>query len=161
MYDVLEVCRHIIKYCNLHGYGVSNLKLQKLLYFIQAYFLIASPDKQPCFHEAIEAWDFGPVVPEAYHEFKQFGSAYIPFKDFFLDYSSENIFDVKRVPFIDNIISEVDKTLIDAVIEKFKYYTATDLVRITHNQRPWQEAHARKYNREITKNSLKEYFNGK
>ena len=161
MYDVLEVCRHIIRYSNLHDYGVSNQKLQKLLYFIQAYFLIASPDKRPCFHEAIEAWDFGPVVPEAYHEFKQFGSMDIPFKDFFLDYSSENIFDVKRVPFIDNIISETDKTLIDAVIEKFKYYTATDLVKITHNQRPWQEANARKYNREITKNSLREYFNGK
>ena len=154
MYDVLEVCRHVIRYCNLHEYSVSNLKLQKLLYFIQAYFLIESPSEQPCFHEAIEAWDFGPVVPEAYREFKQFGSTDIPFQDFFFDYSSGDIFDGERVPFRDNIISLEDKKLIDAVIEKFKYYTATDLVRITHNQKPWQEAHMRKYNREITHDSM-------
>lgn len=33
---------------------------------------------QPCFKEEIEAWDFGPVVPEVYHEFKIFGSSDIP-----------------------------------------------------------------------------------
>lgn len=38
-YDVLEVSRHIINYSNRMRYGVSNLKLQKLLYFVQAYFL--------------------------------------------------------------------------------------------------------------------------
>ncbi len=49
MYDVLEVCRHIINYSNAKDYRISNFKLQKLLYFVQAYFLIASRDKQPCF----------------------------------------------------------------------------------------------------------------
>ena len=39
-YDVLEVCRHVINYSNEQDYGISNLKLQKVLYFIQAYFLI-------------------------------------------------------------------------------------------------------------------------
>ena len=36
-YDVLEVCRHVINYSNEKEYGISNLKLQKVLYFIQAY----------------------------------------------------------------------------------------------------------------------------
>lgn len=39
-YDVKEVCRHIINYSNEHNYDISNLKLQKLLYFIQANFLV-------------------------------------------------------------------------------------------------------------------------
>ena len=38
-YNVLDVCRHVINYSNEHDYGISNLKLQKVLYFIQAYFL--------------------------------------------------------------------------------------------------------------------------
>ena len=38
-YKVLDVCRHVINYSNEHDYGISNLKLQKVLYFIQAYFL--------------------------------------------------------------------------------------------------------------------------
>lgn len=39
-YSVLDVCRHVINYSNEHDYEISNLKLQKVLYFIQAYFLI-------------------------------------------------------------------------------------------------------------------------
>lgn len=39
-YNVLEICRHVINYDNEHDYGISNLKLQKVLYFIQACFLI-------------------------------------------------------------------------------------------------------------------------
>lgn len=39
-YDVLEICRHVINYSNEKDYGISNLKLQKMLYLIQAYFLI-------------------------------------------------------------------------------------------------------------------------
>ena len=64
-YKVLDVCRHVINYSNEHDYGISNLKLQKVLYFIQAYFLTKKKDHTPCFDEKIEAWDFGPVVPEA------------------------------------------------------------------------------------------------
>lgn len=76
-YDVLDVCRYVIGYCNANDYPISNLKLQKLLYFIQAYFLTQLG--RPCFAEDIEAWDFGPVVPEAYHQYKQFGAGSIPY----------------------------------------------------------------------------------
>ena len=75
-YNVLDICRHVINFSNDKDYGISNLKLQKVLYFIQAYFLISTNEK--CFKERIEAWDFGPVVPEAYREYKQFGSGDIP-----------------------------------------------------------------------------------
>lgn len=47
---------------------ISNLKLQKLLYFIQAsslYYL-----NQPAFADRIEAWLYGPVVPEAYNKYR-------------------------------------------------------------------------------------------
>ena len=77
-YNVLDVCRHVINYSNENDYGISNLKLQKVLYFIQAYFVTNKKDHAPCFDEKIEAWDFGPVVPEAYHEYKQYGSGDIP-----------------------------------------------------------------------------------
>lgn len=39
-YPVRDVSHYIIVYSNERDYGVSNLKLQKLLYFVQAFFLI-------------------------------------------------------------------------------------------------------------------------
>lgn len=52
---------------------ITNLKLQKLLYFAQG-FVLASRE-QPLFEERIEAWTYGPVVPEVYRRFKAWGSS--------------------------------------------------------------------------------------
>lgn len=158
MYDVLEVCRHVINYSNAKKYSISNLKLQKLLYFIQAYFLIASPNKKPCFRQRIEAWDFGPVVPEAYIEYKRYGSVSIlPIRYYHLD-AWGNKYKSMPIEYKDNEISEADKKLIDKVIEHFSMYSATDLVAITHNQKPWQQAYERGGNREITLEEMRAYF---
>ena len=54
-YKVLDVCKYVIDYSNEKEYGISNLKLQKILYFIQAYFLIKQPSRC-CFDDKIEAW---------------------------------------------------------------------------------------------------------
>ena len=146
-YKVLDVCRYVINYSNKKDYGISNLKLQKILYFIQAYFLISEPSRR-CFEEKIEAWDFGPVVPEAYRKYKQFGGTDIPMIS-----KIENVDE-------DNIISDADKTLINTVVDNFSDYSATDLVTLTHNQSPWIDAYIPRMNREITPEAIREYFNG-
>lgn len=141
-YNVLEVCRYVINYSNEHDYGISNLKLQKVLYFIQAYFLTNKKTHTPCFDEKIEAWDFGPVVPEAYHEYKQYGSGDIPTVESYILFDEDDIWNSKRVAFNDNVIKDEDKILIDKVVDKFSEYSATDLVSLTHRQSPWIDAYA-------------------
>ena len=49
MNRILDVARYIINYSNEKNYGISNLKLQKLLYFVQAFFLVCSHGQQTCF----------------------------------------------------------------------------------------------------------------
>lgn len=159
-YKVIDVCRHVINYSNEQDYGVSNLKLQKLLYFIQAYFLTNKKDNTPCFDEKIEAWDFGPVVPEAYRQYKQYGSGDIPIIKSYILFDEDDIWNSKRVGFTDNIVKDEDKSLIDKVIDKFADYSATDLVSLTHRQSPWIEAYAPHQTNEITIDAIREYFNG-
>lgn len=156
-YNVLDVCRHVIKYSNDQDYGISNLKLQKILYFIQAYFLISELG-EPCFIEKIEAWDFGPVVPVAYREYKQFGSGDIPTPTHIIDYNEENIWDSKLIKYVDDVISDGDMVSINGVIDHFSDYSATDLVTLTHNQSPWIDAYIPHMNNEITIEAIKEYF---
>ena len=157
-YKVLDVCHHIINYSNKHDYGISNLKLQKVLYFIQAYFLTKKKDHTPCFNEKIEAWDFGPVVPEAYLEYKQYGSGDIPIIKSFIMSNKDNVWNSKRVKFEDTTISDDDKSLIDKVVDKFADYSATDLVSLTQKQSPWIDAYFSYQNKEITIESMMEYF---
>ena len=54
------------------GDGISNLKLQKLLYYCQGTYLAIKGT--PLFEHPIEAWEHGPVVPEVYHQYKEHGS---------------------------------------------------------------------------------------
>ncbi|WP_418822096.1 Panacea domain-containing protein [Ruminococcus sp.] len=161
MYNVLDVCRYIINYSNYKNYGISNLKLQKILYFVQAYFLINNKSHKACFKEKIEAWNFGPVVSEAYHEYKQYGSGDIPTVKFYTEFNISDPWSLKRVPFDDTVISDEDKEMINKVVDKFSKYSATDLVALTHKQLPWIESYVPHMNNIITNESIKEYFNAK
>lgn len=155
-YNVLDVSRYIINYSNKKDYGISNLKLQKILYFVQAYFLIQTCS--PCFKEKIEAWDFGPVVPKAYCEYKQYGCSDIPTTKSFIMIDKDNIWNSKRVEFKEIAILDDDKSLIDKVVDKFSEYSATDLVELSQHQTPWIDAISSQ-NNEITNKSIFEYFN--
>ena len=158
MYKVLDVCRFVINYSNDSNYGISNLKLQKILYFIQAYFLINTDDKTPCFSEKIEAWEFGPVVPEAYNEYKQYGGTNIPYIKTYFVVDKDNIWDSYRENYDDSIIKESDKKMIRDVVDKFSDYSATYLVTLTHNQSPWKDAYVPYMNNEITVDAIRDYF---
>jgi uncharacterized phage-associated protein len=52
------------------GIPVSPMKLQKLLFFTHADFLIRTG--RPLIKQEFEAWDYGPVIPSLYREFKKF-----------------------------------------------------------------------------------------
>lgn len=142
MYRVLSIARYIIQRCNSQNRTISNLKLQKILYFVQAEFLVAK--KQPCFGAEIEAWDFGPVVPEVYQEYKVFGSANIP------------VIGSVESPVI---LANEDRSLVDGIVDECSKYSATALVDITHNQTPWIDAYnAPGYNNIISTESIYKYF---
>ncbi|HCN53852.1 MAG TPA: hypothetical protein DIS88_08710 [Prevotella sp.] len=157
MYNALDVSRYIINYSNDKNYGISNLKLQKILYFVQAYFLTSTEDHHPCFSDTIEAWNFGPVVPSVYHEFKQYGAGDIPSIQSYINFDSSNVWNSERVEY-KNYISQEDQDRINAVVDKFSDYSASDLVALTHRQSPWIDAYAPYRNNEITNEAIRKYF---
>lgn len=113
--------------------GITNLKLQKILYFAQAYF-VAKVGKT-LFKEKIEAWEYGPVVPVVYHEYKKNGNRPIVLEH---DISTIDI---------------ADKKSLDIVWENFGGYSARRLVDMTHAHKPWKDASG-----EITLKSLIDYY---
>lgn len=148
MYDVLDVSRCIINYCNERGYPISNLKLQKLLYFVQAFFLVNK--NQPCFSDVIEAWQWGPVVPRVYHEFKWYGSENIP--------PVSNIFGGIFPP--EDILPE-DEQRIKKVVDDLARYSASNLVEATHQQDPWKNAYNAHQSNVISQDNIKMFFEKK
>lgn len=141
MYDVLDIAKYVIWYCYKKEFQISNLKLQKILYFIQAEFLVNNGNA--CFYNRIEAWDFGPVVPDAYHRYKIYGSADIPKNE------GEQCL---------GKIRKKDYKMIQNIIDQCGPYSASYLVEKTHNQAPWKNAYVKYCNNPITNDEIKAYF---
>lgn len=64
-----EVAKHIIDYCISINNPVTNLKLQKMLYFLDMYHLI-NQHKRLITDEEFEAWDYGPVMRSVYNKYR-------------------------------------------------------------------------------------------
>ena len=123
---------------------ITNLKLNKLLYFAQGWYL--SKYNMPLFDEPIEAWDFGPVVPSVYQVYKPFGRNHI-----MID-RNEDSFDESKVSV------EQLELLID-VYNNYSKYSANELVDMTHVERsPWDKVFVKNENRVIPNELIKEYF---
>lgn len=116
---------------------VSNLKMQKLLYYAQGYHLALYGEK--LFDESIYAWQYGPVVQEAYFEFKPFGAGAIDVPDDF-DFS---------------IFTKDQLELLIEVNNVYGQYSAVKLMEMTHQETPWINT---PINEIIADNLLKEYF---
>ena len=149
MYDVLNVARFVINYCNDMKYDITNLRLQKLLYFIQAYY-IGVKNKSALFNEDFEAWDFGPVVPCVYHEYKSFGGNDIPKINKYFE-------GMTIIKYDEKMILKTDRNNISHVIDMFKNVSTSRLVSITHGQDPWINAY-NSLDKTIYKKDIKKYF---
>lgn len=100
------------------GEAITHLKLQKLLYFAQAYYL-ANFDEE-LFAEDMQAWTHGPVVPSVWHVYKRYSWESLPV-------GPEAVVSPKIVPYL------------EAIYANFSKFDAKELERITHDHTPWRE----------------------
>lgn len=119
------------------GEIISNLKLQKLVYYAQGFHL--AMHDIPLFEEDILAWEHGPVVESLYHEYKSYGAQAIPMpKDF-----DERVFSEKQIE------------LLKEVYQVYGQFSAWKLRNMTHSERPWVETPK---NERINPELMKEFF---
>lgn len=126
---------HIITdYINSKGESVSPKKLQKLIYYVEAWHLVYF-DKT-LIDENFEAWVHGPVVPELYQYLKQFGYDNIEIIDDELDSAKERINKVAK----ENNLTDDQMELIYSVLNRYGSLTSFELEMLTHSEQPWIEA---------------------
>jgi uncharacterized phage-associated protein len=118
------------------GDSISNLKLQKLLYYAQGFHLAFFDE--PLFQEAIKAWAHGPVVPQVYHEYKECGSGSIPVQPVDLD----------KYP-------KQTREILDEVYSVYGQFTASKLRDLSHSEQPWMST---PQSEAISQESMKNFF---
>ncbi len=104
-----------------YGDNITNLKLQKLVYYAQGFRLAMTGE--PLFEDEIVAWAHGPVVLSLYDEFKHHGANAIPRPDAIDDSKYDE--DVRK--------------LLDEVAEVYGQFSASKLRAMTHEEPPWAQ----------------------
>lgn len=152
-YNVIDIAAYIINYSNEIGSPVNNLKLQKLLYYVQAVVLVKA--NHMCFDSKIIAWKFGPVAPEAYRYYAEYGRDDIPNQEAH-----------KTIKLNDKTLrmsyaqpTEIDymtQKIIRSVVDSYSDITnPLELSKKTRKEAPWKTT---KLNREITCDAIHSYY---
>ncbi len=150
----------ITDYLNDKGLTVSPKKLQKLIYYVDAWHLVHF-DKA-IVDENFEAWVHGPVVPELYQELKTFGFNNIKV----VNDELEDISDRINKYIVENNISEDQKNLIFSVLNQYGVLSPLELEMLTHSEAPWIEARGntpphQRCNTIISKERMKGFYRAK
>ena len=119
-YKALDIAKLLIQKAAADGGGelLTNLKLQKLLYYEQGFHLAYFGS--PLFDEKIEAWQYGPVVPDVYNHFKHYG---------------KNVIEPEECGV--QITGKEECALFDEVYSVYGKYSAFGLMNMTHSETPW------------------------
>lgn len=121
---------------------LTNLKLQKLLYFAQGNYL--AKNKKKLFKEPIEAWDLGPVVRSIYDTYKYCG----PFPITAFDRN------IKKATLSPDV-----KNFLDKIWDEYGKYSAEYLVNLTHQgNTPWKKIYKKGENRIIPPELMQKSF---
>lgn len=144
--SALDIAKNIINLYNAKvdelgcNYGITkeyitNLKLQKLLYYVQAICLTIFNKK--AFKEKILAWSYGPVINEVYQYYKQ-----------------NHADKITSEPSVKNISSGLSK-IIEEVVNCYGFIETNKLIDFTHEEEPWLKT---EINKEIDSDLIKKYF---
>ena len=123
--------------------AMTTMKLQKLLYYSQAWSLVW--EDVPLFEEKIEAWTNGPVIRELF-------------------YFHRGQFEISNITVGNSdLLDEKQRDTVDSVIDFYGDRTTQWLIELTHTEDPWKSARAgipisERSSNEITLSSLYEYY---
>ncbi|MBF0457317.1 MAG: SocA family protein [Nitrospirae bacterium] len=140
MYSCFDIADYFLSKAADDEELLSNLKLQKLMYYAQGLYLVTN--KQPLFNEDIEAWTYGPVVPSLYNKYKDYGAGGIP---------APTDFDYNR-------INRQDSEFLNEIYEVFGQFSASRLKELSHNDICWKNAYEKGAKTIISHDDMTEYL---
>ena len=136
-YPVETIANVFIDIAADNGMYLTNLKLQKLIYFAHGWYLAFTDN--PLITDDVQSWKYGPVIPNLYRKFSKYGSSAIP----------------KPESFTFRPYTDEEKEFLREIYNAYGQFSAWALSEMTHKTLPWKNA---RRNEIISKESMKEYF---
>ncbi len=140
-YDGRAIANVVLEYCQKKGRPVTNLALQKIVYFCHVWYLVEY--KKPLIKHQFEAWMHGPVLQYLYREFKEFEASPITKK------SKRLNIETGEYEIAECNLKDDEKALIHSIVEFYSKIRPGTLVELSHTEKgPWEAvwSHAEEIN---------------
>jgi uncharacterized phage-associated protein len=168
-YDPKAIANYLLEIADAQGEPLSPLKIQKLVYFANGWYLAITD--APLLDEQVEAWAYGPVIPSLYRAFQKYGDQAVTgpavSPHFKVVADADGGFSYQRVVPTIGQSDQQDayvKELLRRIWEIYGRYTAIQLSNLTHQSgTPWHRVFVQ-YNGEIPRGTdipaewIKDYF---
>jgi uncharacterized phage-associated protein len=159
-YSPIAIANSLISIAQKHGKRVTQMQLQKLVYIAHGWYLAING--KPLINSQVQAWQYGPVIPELYQATKMYGTAPI---EGLIGVSSYSLFpehDVSRLRVPD---TDTDTwQLLEVIWERYGELSAAQLSALTHQEGTpwsytWNELEGSKINgTDIPRDKIEEHF---
>lgn len=127
-YKVEDVGKYVLEYCREKNYDIPHPKLQKILYFLQAYFVTKKGNV--CFEEEIEVHKTGPVISEVSSIYNRYGGY-----DLLIFEKNLNLTLLNESP-----IELSDREIIERIVDWLSVYSSSELFDAIKNQDVWKNS---------------------
>jgi len=124
------------------GKPIDHMQLQKMMYFAHGWNL--ARHNAPLVKEHAEAWEYGPVFPSVYHEYKKYGSAPFPLgQSILMEELEHNPNNPNNLAFQKHIVGSEDTrtiNILEYVWNTYSGFSGTELSDMTHKpdkSNPW------------------------
>lgn len=131
----LDLANHIIVLSQKHNHAVTNLRVQKILYYVQGYFF--KEFGREAFYDDIYCWQYGPVVPQVYFKYNRSG------------------YDALKAEKLHLPATRQEEELIEKVVRQCNDLSTSALVQKTHDESPWKSTMQGEV---INKSKISNYF---
>ena len=129
-FDGRVIANYVLDRCEQHGRPITNLSLQKIVYFCHVWSLLKL--ERPLIKHKFEAWQHGPVLQYLYQEFKQYDKSKITGRAHAIDLATGEKVVARRT------VDEATGQLLDQVIDFYSRLSAGYLVDLSHvSGGPW------------------------
>lgn len=164
-YPAKAIANYFLELAAREKKEITPLQIQKLVYIAHGWYMALYGHEKPLVDdEFAEAWEYGPVFPSIYHEFKKYGASPIkePAYDLrFDEFTEEWDFWTPRIRTSD----ENTRAFLEHIWKMYKNFTGGELSSLTHeDDTPWSKARE-KYgsikNAHIENKEIGRYYEGK
>lgn len=143
MYSSFDVSKKILELASYDGQQLSPMKLIKLVYIMHGWHL--GIKGTPLINDSIQAWQYGPVIPELYHVIKRFGTESV----------DPNLIDL----YSKKTLSAETSGFVESLWPSYKDMSAIELSALTHiDGSPWSETYNGEYYKPISNETIQSYY---